>query len=394
MKPIHALVLSCTAAATIAACSDASAPQNPSDPIDLPDPPQPTLALGSGHVCQILGTVTSCWGAGTLGQLGNGGGSSPDAAVSVGGNHGFVSVIAGGSHTCALDADGVAWCWGFNAQGQLGTGALADAQCGAFPCQTTPAPVATDAHFQQLSAGRDFTCGLTNSGSVLCWGANDARQLGTNSVDDTCEGLPCSRSPVTAADGAAFAAIGSSLDFSCAIASTGAVSCWGLNPNTHHFTDEPVAVNDALTFARVAGGGLHSCALDLDGAAWCWGIDALGAGSSVLESAKPVAVTGGHTFTALASGRYTSCGVDQEGVAWCWGDNTDGATGNEPVASGTRFDDPVRVSGTFHFTSISAGSTTYCGVTTTGATACWGRGNEGQLLNGGKSSTEPVVIDG
>jgi alpha-tubulin suppressor-like RCC1 family protein len=380
-------------AAAVAACSDASAPADSSDPIRLPDPPQPTLALGSGHVCQISGSVTACWGSGTLGQLGNGGGSSPDARASVGGNHSFTSIVAGASHTCALDADGAAWCWGDNAQGQLGTGSLADAQCGAFPCQSAPAPVATDARFQQLSAGRDFTCGLTNSGSVLCWGANDARQLGTNSVGDSCEGLPCSHSPVAAASGRTFEGIGSSLNFTCAIASTGIVSCWGLNPNNHHFTDEPVAVDDAFTFARVAGGGLHSCALDLDDAAWCWGIDAMGAGSVTRESARPIAVTGAHRFQALASGRYTSCGVDQDGAAWCWGDNTDGAAGNEPVETGTRFDDPVRVSGDFRFVSIAAGATTYCGITTTGSTVCWGRGNEGQLLNGGKSSAEPVVVE-
>jgi hypothetical protein len=171
------------------------------------------------------------------------------------------------------------------------------------------------------------------------------------------------------------------------------ISCWGLNPNTRHVTDTPEIVDADHAFARVAAGGLHACALDLDGNASCWGIDALGAGSSVLESATPVAVTGAHNFQALASGRYSSCGIDQEGAAWCWGDNTDGATGNEPVVSGTRFDDPVRVSGSFQFKSISAGSTTYCGVTTTGTTACWGRGTEGQLLNGGTGSTEPVVVD-
>ncbi|HET7110771.1 MAG TPA: hypothetical protein VFI41_07850, partial [Gemmatimonadales bacterium] len=84
-------------AAAVAACSDSSAPADPADPIDLPDPPQPTLALGSGHVCQISGSVTACWGSGTLGQLGNGGGSSPDVRATVGGNHIFTSIVAGES---------------------------------------------------------------------------------------------------------------------------------------------------------------------------------------------------------------------------------------------------------------------------------------------------------
>jgi alpha-tubulin suppressor-like RCC1 family protein len=377
----------------MAACSDSSAPDGPSDPPKIPEPPTPTLAVGGGHVCQISGGITSCWGSGTLGQLGNGGGSATDVRATVAGNHDFTSIVAGSSHTCALDATGKAWCWGSNAQGQLGTGTLADAACGAFDCQTEPAPVATDERFKQLSAGRDFTCGLTTAGAVRCWGANDARQLGTNTVSDTCEALPCSFAPVVAASGKTFVTISSSLNYSCGIDQQGVLSCWGLNPNSHHFTDTPEIIDASIVMARLAGGGLHACALDLDKSAWCWGIDALGAGSSTLESAKPVAVTGAHTFQAIASGRYSSCGLDEEGAAWCWGDNTDGATGNEPVVSGTRFDDPVRVSGDLHFTSIAGGSTTYCGITTSGATACWGRGDEGQLLNGGKSSTEPVMVD-
>ncbi|HET9603440.1 MAG TPA: hypothetical protein VFO96_04070 [Gemmatimonadales bacterium] len=392
MRPFRAFVLSCAACA-IAACSDSPGPAGPSDPIEIPDPPTPTLALGAGHVCQISGGTTTCWGSGTLGQLGNGGGSATDARAAVNGDHDFTTIVAGSSHTCALDGDGNAWCWGSNAQGQLGTGALADETCGAFACQTEPAPVATDEHFKQLAAGRDFTCGLTTAGAVRCWGANDARQLGTGSVRDTCEGLPCSHAPVVAASGKTFVTIGSGLDRTCALDQHGAVSCWGLNPNTRHVTETPEILDDTHAVALVAAGGLHACALDLDKAAWCWGIDALGAGGAILESATPVAVTGGHRFRAIASGRYSSCGVDEDGTAWCWGDNTDGATGNEPVVSGTRFDDPVRVSGDFHFESITAGYTTYCGITTNGATACWGRGDEGQLLNGGESRTEPVLVD-
>jgi hypothetical protein len=66
--------------------------------------------------------------------------------------------------------------------------------------------------------------------------------------------------------------------------------------------------------------------------------------------------------------------------------------GTEPIGSLVLFDTPQAVSGNFRFTSIAGGGGTFCGTTTDGATACWGRGEEGQLLNGNQSSTVPVEV--
>ena len=374
------LLISC------AACSDSSGPSS--------TPPLAALALGPGHVCQIAAAITSCWGAGALGQLGIGSLPADTTPLALEGTPAFVSIAAGQSHTCAVDADGAAWCWGSNSHGELGTGTLADETCGSFPCQTRPARVATNQRFRSLTAGVWFTCGLTTSGAVLCWGANDASQLGNDATSDSCEGLACSRTPVLAAAGARFADVSAARASTCALDQDGTVWCWGLDVMTHRFSDQPARLNSDVKFVRLAAGGLHTCALTSDHSAWCWGIDALGAGAGTLESDHPVQVTGAHKFTLLASGRFTTCGMDQAGIVWCWGANTDGAAGNEPVGAEIRFDDPVQVSGSLRFTAIAGGSTTYCGVTTTGSTACWGRGAEGQLVNGHQSSTLPVVIGG
>jgi|GEM_PF-3229982 len=369
-----------------AACSDSSGPSTTPKPA--------SLALGQGHVCQISAGATSCWGSGNIGQLGMGSLPADTTPLALEGTPAFVSIAAGQSHTCAVDADGAAWCWGSNSHGELGTGTLADETCGSFPCQTRPARVATNQRFRSLAAGVWFTCGLTTSGAVLCWGANDASQLGNDATSDSCEGLACSRTPVLAAAGARFADVSAARASTCALDQDGTVWCWGLDVMTHRFSDQPARLNSDVKFVRLAAGGLHTCALTSDHSAWCWGIDALGAGAATLESDHPVQVTGAHKFTLLASGRFTTCGMDQAGIVWCWGANTDGAAGNEPVGAEIRFDDPVQVSGSLRFTAIAGGSTTYCGVTTTGSTACWGRGAEGQLVNGHQSSTLPVVIGG
>lgn len=369
-----------------AACSDSSGPSTTPKPA--------SLALGQGHVCQISAGATSCWGSGNIGQLGMGSLPADTTPLALEGTPAFVSIAAGQSHTCAVDADGAAWCWGSNSHGELGTGTLADETCGSFPCQTRPARVATNQRFRSLAAGVWFTCGLTTSGAVLCWGANDASQLGNDATSDSCEGLACSRTPVLAAAGAKFADVSAARASTCALDQDGTVWCWGLDVMTHRFSDQPARLNSDVKFVRLAAGGLHTCALTSDHSAWCWGIDALGAGAGTLESDHPVQVTGAQKFTLLASGRFTTCGMDQAGIVWCWGANTDGAAGNEPVGAEIRFDDPVQVSGSLRFTAIAGGSTTYCGVTTTGSTACWGRGAEGQLVNGNQGSTSPVVIGG
>ncbi len=367
-----------------AACSDAVAPSGNSAAA--------ALAVGQGHLCQIASGGTTCWGAGQYGQLGDGLASANTIKVEVAVAQRFVSITAGPAHTCALDADGVAWCWGNNGEAELGIGTTPDDDCNGFPCQARPAKVATTEHFASLTAGDFFTCGLSRSGKVYCWGLNEADQLGTDAAGDDC-GLPCSRTPIVAAGGKQFAAVSAFKNGACAIDVAGVAWCWGIDVITHQHSSTPIRMGIGEGFTQIAAGGLHACALTRLGAAWCWGIDALGAGAGTLESDHPVAVSGHHAFSSLASARYTSCGIDADSKAWCWGANTDGALGLDPAGSATRSDEPTPVSGDLRFSTLTGGFTNYCGSTASGTVACWGRGNEGQLLNGGQSSTTPVVLE-
>jgi alpha-tubulin suppressor-like RCC1 family protein len=368
------------------ACGDST---NPSG-----DPGASAFAIGRQHVCQIRDTETTCWGRNYAGQLGTGDTVHADSRVAVAGNHRFTTATAGPLHTCAIDQDGVAWCWGDNAEATLGLGTIADEDCDGFPCQTQPVQVATGERFASVLAGDFFTCGLARSGRIFCWGLNEADQLGNDAADDDCNGLPCSRTPIEAAGGMEFTQLAAFRNGACGLDTHGSVRCWGIDVITHQHTSEPRYYAISRPFIEVVAGGNHVCALADDHSAWCWGIDALGAGATTLESDHPVAVAGSHHFSALAAAGFTTCGLEDSGVAWCWGPNTDGAVGREPIGASERFDEPARVMGDWRFTSLSGGYTNYCGVTTTGATVCWGRGNEGQLLNGGVTSAEPVGIDG
>src|ERR1700735_5260795 len=73
-------------------------------------------------------------------------------------------VSAGQNHTCALDLQGRAYCWGSNAYGQLGVTTV-DSACGPstgrYACSLVPVPVATTALFVTISAGGIHTCAVS-----------------------------------------------------------------------------------------------------------------------------------------------------------------------------------------------------------------------------------------
>jgi alpha-tubulin suppressor-like RCC1 family protein len=88
-----------------------------------------------------------------------------------------VSLAAGGAHTCGLTAAGAAYCWGSNSNGQLGNGTIGG-------MNIAGAPVSGGITFVSLSAGGAHTCGVTPDGAIYCWGANASGQLGDGTQAD------------------------------------------------------------------------------------------------------------------------------------------------------------------------------------------------------------------
>lgn len=153
------------------------------------------VAAGAEHTCALTtnGTV-KCWGANFSGQLGDGTNINRSVPVNVSGLAGVASDIAAGSeHTCAVVGAGVK-CWGANLSGQLGDGTYTN--------RTTPADVSgLLAAVIAIAAGSEHTCAFTPDGTIACWGANFAGQLGdgTNVKRNTplgVTGLPATRPSV------------------------------------------------------------------------------------------------------------------------------------------------------------------------------------------------------
>jgi alpha-tubulin suppressor-like RCC1 family protein len=273
----------------------------------------------------------------TFGQLGNGTRDSSATAVPVAGDHVFRQISVGGAHACALDDGGTIWCWGDGSRGQLGHGGTPDSTL----------PVATDAPgitFSAVSSGGFHSCGLTNGGSVMCWGDNTSGAVGTNGADDY------HLSPALIFDSRSYTQVSAGAAHTCGV-SAAAVYCWGRN-NEGQIGTGATSLSPSLSPEPALGilgqtraidaGDTHSCAITFGGETYCWGDNThgqLGDGTNAL-SPRGTLVIGGLIFFSITAGHSHSCGTRQNGATYCWGWNYRGRLG---VGSFTAFDARVPV---------------------------------------------------
>jgi alpha-tubulin suppressor-like RCC1 family protein len=192
-----------------------------------------------------------------------------------------------------------------------------------------------------ISPGVHHTCAL-EGGRVSCWGLNRFDMLGVG------PGLPdpvLEPRPVIGLEQAGpIVKVETDYDFSCALAQSGDVYCWGDNDQGQLGVGDQVRRDRPTQVAGVRAGLIYVnfgqvCAVAPGSTfgrrtAWCWGTGAFGGGPVRHFESKPVEIAALANVGQLAY----NCWLRDDAVR-CWGHNSGGQVGNGE--GGCEYDEPL-----------------------------------------------------
>jgi len=212
---------------------------------------------------------------------------------------GITAVVTGGLHSCALAADTTVWCWGANSSGQLGDNTTTERHYGVH-VQKDDGDTAHDhplAGVIALAAGATHTCALLNGGAMKCWGDDTHGQLGDGSSSNSAKPVDVSGLDGNSADTSRQATVITAGDFhTCAVLADGGLVCWGANDAgqlgngtqgadsgtpqgvvgmARTDTSDPAIPSEFLPVIKsVSASRENTCLVLIDTTIYCWGDNA------------------------------------------------------------------------------------------------------------------------
>lgn len=284
---------------------------------------------------------------------------------------------------CALLTDGTVACWGANNAGQLGNPAI----------DTSDSPVAVRVPGLSGITAIDRTCAVDGDGAVWCWGRGPFLQSEASAT--TVEASPV-RLPLPGL--ARKVAVDSNVG--CAVLRDERVVCWGSNSSLQ-IGDNPSDRNALPRTIELAAGAKEiavsaaTFTIYDDGRLLSWGASpTVGRPTPLYSDGWPTAVALDHV-TMIGVAGPEACAV-ANGVGWCWGAE-DAASVYEssnpharavPIAVDTP--EPITRIATTQSWAFTEDHVDYydkrrwCATSVSGAVYCWGLNEAGQAGDGTK----------
>ena len=311
-----------------------------------------------------------CWGDGNDGGLGQGNtlslgdsvGEMGDNLLSVdlGTDRTATDISVGNNHVCAVLDDSSLKCWGDSAYYKVGNYSLADVgdAAGEMGDNLSAVDLGSGTSIDKVYTPNigNFSCAVTNTENMACWGDNYRGQAGINSNDSMIGSVN-----TELGDSTQFVAVTSinevalGYEHTCIINSSGNVKCWGRNDkgqlgyghtstigdhaNEVTATMPDVSLGTNRTAVKITAGYKFTCAILDDGSVKCWGdgtSGALGSGSTSslgnqaneMGDNLPVVDLGtSRTAVDISAGYYYTCAVLDNRDLKCWGSNIAGKLG-------------------------------------------------------------------
>jgi alpha-tubulin suppressor-like RCC1 family protein len=187
------------------------------------------VVAGFQHACAIRAGKLACWGLDKHGQIGNGDSGVIDGQFDslTGSNYtvkvalqpyevfssGVSDVALGYEHTCAI-RNGDLYCWGSNAFGQIGQGTTTG---------VISHPVLLLTGAKQVSAHGRWTCVVSNSGQLACFGTRLVKAADGTVGPKLISNVPKVMIP------SGVQSVSLSTNHGCIVTTGGALRCFGQN---------------------------------------------------------------------------------------------------------------------------------------------------------------------
>ena len=346
------------------------------------------IDTGAVHTCGILENGSAmCWGRDTYGQLGDGGESTsnirPNTYVDIPNDVTVSQIFTGPYRTCAILSNDVTNCWGFNEDGQSG-----DESTNTYKSPTNAVKFPEGRVAESMGMGHKHTCAILDNDQLACWGTDLHGALGNGDSNSEDQYLPVIIS--TPADRTTVK-VEAGVSHTCILMDDGGIMCWGRDnagqlgngesSPTTYAPESDVILPEGRIATDISVGNEHSCAILDNKSVVCWGMNNYGQlGDNSSTNAKIPTfphLPNGSTATKISSGSQHTCATIENGSLYCWGHNKNSRLGLG--TSGGVHKIPMFVTTDQSIAEISASAEHTCVLSENGSISCWGRNNYGQL---------------